>query len=163
MEETRQLLDKASIRECPLCGNDHESVELKLYNAEGKGKRPIGATHYGYCPVTGDPVSLYIAADGEDGLDSEVIAHISQAQKAGRWLVMVCHMTSDRVDYWRKTYLWPKDRFQEVLDEAANDMRGEIGGPPLRRLARVKLPEAKPLFSLVDTPGEEVAGDGEDE
>ena len=162
MEEIRQLIDKATIRDCALCGNSHE-VELHRYNANGKGRMPVSATHFYFCPVTECPATLFIAADNETGLDGEVIEHLAEAEKSGSWIVIVCHMRGHDVQFWRKTEKFPKDQFQSVLDQTVADLRTEIGGPQIKQLPRIKLPEAQPLFSLATPPEEPEADEGDEE
>jgi hypothetical protein len=54
---------KVSIKDCARCGTDHNDLEFNKFIGDPIECDDHVYTHWGKCPVSGDPILMYISYD----------------------------------------------------------------------------------------------------
>lgn len=143
-------ITSVSIRECLNCGGDHKDVEVHRYNAKGHARDHPYFSHWGTCPVTGDPVPLCISPETQVSLPADALIELAAAVKAGRYMVAVWKLHGGRLDTYKLTHRFPKVDFKGALADLADLLRQEAEGPDVAELEdAADLPD-RPLFLRSD-------------
>lgn len=130
-EETRQIIERATITNCVLCNRTHDDIKLRRYNEQGTAKPHPFYTHYYCCPINGDPVGMTIKTDPTIAIDTEVLSQLIEMQKCGRWMIAMWGI--GRRAFF-KTYCFPPSSFGESCREHRRWITEVTSGPEAKEL-----------------------------
>lgn len=133
--------------------NEREAQEAeaqyKRLMAEAEGQTPPSSqTVQQYAPPA--PVPAPNQQPAATRLDPEIEQFLSEAQRAGNHLVIICYVAGGTMQYRRKTSQFPHSFFPNVLDESKKDLEKEIGPPVPEQPMQV----AQPLPPMFDPYGQ---------